>query len=64
MVNGVPTRDPVPGNIIPQSLQDPVGRNIMSYWPEANIASPQPRTPWVQNFTYSYKWPRDYDTTW
>jgi hypothetical protein len=62
MVNGVPTRDPLPGNIIPTSQQDPVGRAIMTYWPEPNIAGPNPATPWVQNFTYSYKWPRDYDT--
>jgi hypothetical protein len=60
-VNGVPTRDPLPGNIIPPSLQDPVSRTIMTYWPESNIAGPA-NTPWAQNFTYSYKWPRDYDT--
>ena len=61
MVNGVPTRDPLPGNIIPASLQDPVGRSIMSYYPKPNTASPNASTPWLQNFTYSYKWPRDYD---
>jgi hypothetical protein len=61
MVNGSPVRDPLPGNIVPVSLQDPVGRSIMQYWPEPNIASSRPATPWVQNFTYSYKWPRDYD---
>ena len=61
LVNGVPTRDPLPGNIIPASLQDPVGKSILSYWPKANFPGPQPRTPWVQNFLYSYKWPRDYD---
>jgi outer membrane receptor protein involved in Fe transport len=52
----------VPGKIIPQSQQDPVGRSIMSFYPTANIAGPNPATPWVQNFSYSYKWPRDYDT--
>jgi len=61
LVNGIPMRDPVPGNIIPQSLQDPVGRNILSYYPAPNFPSPRPQTPWVQNFIYSYKWPRDYD---
>jgi hypothetical protein len=61
LVNGVPTRDPLPGNIIPASLQDSVGRSIMSYYPKPNTASPNPSTPWLQNFTYSYKWPRDYD---
>jgi hypothetical protein len=62
VVNGTPLRDPLPGNIVPASLQDPVGRSIMQYWPAPNIASSRPATPWVQNFTYSYKWPRDYDT--
>jgi hypothetical protein len=61
VVNGVPTRDPIPGNMIPASLQDPVGKSILGYWPEANFPSPRPQTPWVQNFLYSYKWPRDYD---
>ena len=61
MVDGTPVRDPLPGNIVPGSLQDPVGRSVMQYWPEPNIASSRPATPWVQNFTYSYKWPRDYD---
>jgi hypothetical protein len=60
-VNGVPTRDPIPGNIIPASRQDPVGKSILSYWPKANFPSPRPQTPWVQNFLYSYKWPRDYE---
>jgi len=61
-VNGVPARDPIPGNIIPASLQDPAGKGIINSWPTANTPSPQPRTPWVQNFVYSYKWPRDYDS--
>ncbi|MGH9671946.1 MAG: carboxypeptidase-like regulatory domain-containing protein, partial [Bryobacteraceae bacterium] len=43
-VNGVPTRDPLPGNMLPQSLQDPVGRNIMTYYPTANIAGPNRAT--------------------
>lgn len=62
LVNGVPMRDPLPNKIVPVSQQDTVGRNIMTYWPDPNIAGPNPNTPWVQNFTYSYKWPRDYDT--
>ena len=61
-VNGVPTRDPVPGNIVPATLQDPAGKSILASFPAANTPSPQPRTPWVQNFVYSYKWPRDYDS--
>ncbi|MBI3210305.1 MAG: TonB-dependent receptor [Candidatus Solibacter usitatus] len=62
MVNGVPVRDPVPGNIVPATLQDAAGRGIMANYPRPNIAGPNRLTPWVQNFTYSYKWPRDYDT--
>ena len=61
LVNGVPTRDPLPGKIIPSSSRDPVGSKILGYYPESNIAG-TPATPWAQNFTYSYKWPRDYDT--
>ncbi len=62
-VNGTATRDPFPGNIVPQQLQDPVARNIMKYWPEANQVGPDPRRPYVQNFSQSFKWPRDYDAT-
>jgi len=40
MVNGVPTRDPLPGNIVPLTLQDPVSRNVMTYFPEANMLVP------------------------
>jgi hypothetical protein len=62
MVNGVPTRDPLPGQIVPASQQDAVGKNILTYYPVPNITGPNTRSPWLQNFTYSYKWPRDYDT--
>src|SRR5688572_8565295 len=34
---------------------------MMGYYPKANVASPRPTTPWVQNFAFSDKWPRDYD---
>jgi hypothetical protein len=62
VVNGASIRDPIPNKIIPQSQQDPVARNIIGYYPTPNIAPASAATPWVQNFTYSYKWPRDYDT--
>ena len=62
-VNGVPTRDPFPNRIIPQNLQDPVARNMMNYWPKPNIVGPDPARPFVQNFSQSFKWPRDYDAT-
>ncbi|MCC6588727.1 MAG: TonB-dependent receptor [Bryobacterales bacterium] len=60
-VNGAPTRDPFPGNIIPASLQDPVGKNIMTYYPDATRVGPNPAAPWVNNFAFSGKWPRNYN---
>ncbi|MGH9659777.1 MAG: hypothetical protein ACRD96_14605, partial [Bryobacteraceae bacterium] len=59
-VDGVPMRDPFPGKIIPQSMQDPVGRNLLRFYPEPTNAGPIAATPWVQNFNASGKWPRDY----
>jgi Carboxypeptidase regulatory-like domain len=61
MVNGVPTRDPFPNNIIPLNRQDPVARNLINLLPEANTPSNSATQPWVQNFTFSYKWPRNFD---
>jgi hypothetical protein len=60
-VAGVPTRDPFPGNIIPDSLQDPVARNLMKYWPEPNSSNVSPASPWVQNFVQGSKWPQTRD---
>ena len=60
-INGVPTRDPFPNNIIPPSLQDPVARNLMKYWPEPNNPNVNPATPWVQNFVQGSKWPQTRD---
>jgi len=62
VVNGVPTRDPFPGNLIPQQVQDPVGRNLMNFWPKPNLTGPDPARPFVQNQGGSFKWPRDYDS--
>lgn len=31
------TRSPFPGNLIPQSLMDPVGRNMVALYPEPNL---------------------------
>ncbi|MFN7920078.1 MAG: TonB-dependent receptor [Bryobacteraceae bacterium] len=59
-VNGTPTRTPFAGNIIPQSAQDPVARKIMSFWPQANRPGPA-ATPWVNDYGFSGKWPRNYD---
>lgn len=60
-VDGVPTREPFPGNLIPASSRDPVAANMMQFWPEPNTAGSSATQPWVQNFTFSYKWPRDFD---
>ncbi len=61
MVNGVPTRDPFPNNIIPLELQDPVAKRIMTFYPEPNATGPNPASPWVQNFVFAGKWPRNYN---
>ena len=54
-------RDPFAGNIIPALVQDPVGRKIMTYYPEPNFTSSTPATPWVLNYSFSSKWPRNYN---
>jgi hypothetical protein len=60
-VNGVPTRTPFPNNQIPANRQDPVARRIMSFFPEPNTPSTSASQPWVGNFTFSFKWPRNFD---
>ncbi len=62
-VNGVPMRDPFAGNIIPQSVQDPVGQKMITYWPQPNRPTTAPATPWVQNSEFASKWPRNGDMT-
>lgn len=44
---GVHRRDPFPGNVIPASRINPIGRNILSYYPSPNF---QPQS-LVNNFT-------------
>ncbi len=60
-LNGVPTRDPFPNNIIPQNLQDPVAQKITPYWPEPNVSNVNPASPWVNNYVQSSKWPQSRD---
>jgi hypothetical protein len=60
-VNGTPTRTPFAGNIIPANRQDPVSQKIMPFWPTPNRPSPNAAQPWVQNYGFSGKWPRNYD---
>jgi hypothetical protein len=45
-VGSVPTRTAFPGNQIPASLIDPVGKAILSYMPLPNVAS---SSPWQNN---------------
>lgn len=61
MVDGAPIRDPLPGNVVPGNLQDPVAQKIMGFWPEPNRVNPNPATPWVQNFVQGSKWPQSRD---
>lgn len=61
MSNGVPTRAPFAGNQIPVTRQDPVAQKMMSYWPTPNRPAPNSAQPWVQNYGYSGKFPRNYD---
>lgn len=60
-VNGTPTRTPFAGNQIPVTRQDAVAQKIMPFWPNANRAAPNAAQPWVQNYGFSGKWPRNYD---
>ena len=62
-VNGAPTRTPFSGNVVPPTRQDAVSQKVMTYWPSANRAAPNAAQPWVQNFGFSGKWPRNYDMT-
>jgi len=59
-IDGAPTRMPFANKIIPANRQDPVGRSLMAFYPAANRA-PNAAQPWVQNFQFSGKWPRDYN---
>ncbi len=38
LVNGVVTRDPFPGNIIPANLLNPIAQNVLKYYPLPNQA--------------------------
>ncbi len=60
--DGVPVRDPFPGNLIPLAAQDPVARQIMQYYPHSDYAGPQRSSPWVQRWVYSGEWPRNYNS--
>ncbi len=60
-VNGTPTRTPFAGNQVPANRQDPVALKIMSFWPTPNRPGASAAQPWVNNYGFSGKWPRNYD---
>jgi hypothetical protein len=62
-VNGAPTRTPFAGNMIPANRQDPVAQKILPFYPTANRTPPNAAQPWANNFSYSGKWPRNYNMT-
>ncbi|MGA1995930.1 MAG: carboxypeptidase-like regulatory domain-containing protein, partial [Bryobacteraceae bacterium] len=59
-VNGVQTRTPFPGNLIPTQLQDTVGQNMMQYWPTPNVA-PSTGNPWVGDYIVSNSFMSSWD---
>jgi hypothetical protein len=63
VVNGVQTRTPLPGNIVPPELQDPVGKAVFQYWPLPNLTPPKANTPWVSNYAMAARYPSAYDDT-
>lgn len=60
-INGTPTRTPFPGNIVPAQRQDAAAQKIATFWPTPNRTGPNAAQPWVQNYGFSGKWPRNYD---
>lgn len=62
-VNGVWTRDPFPGNIIPAGDINPTARAIMQYWPDPN-GSTAGVAPWQQNLLWPEHFNRDLFWNW
>jgi hypothetical protein len=62
-VNGVWTRDPFPGNIIPESRIDPAARRIMQYYPSPN-GTTAGVAPWQQNLHYAEHFNKDLFWNW
>jgi len=62
-VNGVWTRDPFPGNIIPANRFSPVAKALMQYYPDPNCTTPgQPD--WQQNLCYNEHFNQDKFWNW
>jgi hypothetical protein len=60
-VNGVWTRDPFPGNMIPADRINPTARAIMQYWPDPNgttagVAAWQQNLHWAEHFNRDLFW--------
>jgi hypothetical protein len=62
-VNGVWTRDPFPGNIIPGDRINPTARAIMQYWPDPN-GTTAGVAPWQQNLHWAEHFNRDLFWNW
>jgi hypothetical protein len=62
-VNGVWTRDPFPGNIIPAGRINSTARAIMQYYPEPNGVTAGV-APWQQNLHYAEHFNRDLFWNW
>jgi Carboxypeptidase regulatory-like domain len=58
LVNGVVTRDPFPGNIIPANRIDATARALLGYFPAANQA---PAADFQQNYFYEQPWTYGYN---
>jgi hypothetical protein len=62
-VNGVWTRDPFPGNIIPPGRINATARAIMQYWPDPN-GTTAGVAPWQQNLHWAEHFNRDLFWNW
>lgn len=58
LVNGVVTRDPFPGNIIPDNRINPIARAVLGFFPSANQAS---AADFSQNFFKEQPWTYGYN---
>ena len=62
-VNGVWTRDPFPGNIIPANRINPAAKALLQYFPDPNCTTPgQPD--WQQNLCYTEHFNKDMFWNW
>ena len=56
-VSGVPTRDPLPGNLVPIALQDLVAQKLQDFWPLPNNPNVNKATPWVNKLKIKCRTP-------